>query len=82
MKVTEVIYGIRRVTRRNETDTASATVTLDESDDPADALRRARQICDDALAAGKRHALEHRLAAALADPRRQQAVEDFLDGLK
>lgn len=80
MKITEVTYEMKRVTRQYENDTASVTVVVAEGDDPAAALDLARKTCDEALAQGRDSSLRDRLKDQMSTSGGKARLECFLRG--
>lgn len=78
MKIKEVSYSMKRVTRTYENDTATVTVLLEEGDSPAASLEKARQLCDDSLSAGRDAHLRDKLKDKMSTPEGRVALERFL----
>ncbi len=79
MKVTEVKYAMKRVTKQFENDTAEVTIALDEGDKPEEALEAARKMCDDSLAAGRDANLRDKLKDKMSTPEGRASLERFLN---
>jgi len=80
MKVSEVSYAMKRVTKLYENDTATVTVVLEDGDSPMVALEKARTLCDESLAAGRDVSLRDRLKAKMSTPEGRTELEKFLTG--
>lgn len=50
MKIKTISYSMLRVTKQYENDRAEVTVELNEGDDPGEAVKMARDVCEKALA--------------------------------
>lgn len=82
MKVSEVTYEMKRVTKQFENDTATVTITLAEGDKPEDALEAARKLCDDSLAAGRDANIRDKLKDKMSTPEGRADLERFLNGCR
>jgi hypothetical protein len=78
MRVTEVSYSMKRVTKTYENDTATVTVEVSEGDSPAIALEKARTLCDESLAAGRDAHLRDKLKEMMSTAPGRAALEQFL----
>ena len=78
MKVTQVTYGMLRVTRQYENDRAEVVVQIEEGDNIQAALEKARAECDTALAAGRDAGLRDKLKEKMATPEGRVELERFL----
>lgn len=79
MKVTEVTYEMKRVTKQYENDTATVTIALEAGDKPEEALEAARKMCDDSLAAGREASMRDKLKKQMETPEGRASLERFLN---
>lgn len=79
MKVTQVEYGMLRVTKQFENDRATVTVQLEEGDTPEAAIEYARKLCDEQLAAGRDAHLRDKLKKTMATEEGRADLERFLN---
>lgn len=80
MRIKEVTYAMKRVTRQFENDTATVTIQLDDGEDPAVAMEKARTLCDESLAAGRDSSLRDKLKDRMSTPEGRASLERFLNG--
>lgn len=78
MKVIAVTYSMLRVTKQFENDRAEVTVQLEDGDNPALSLEKARSICDESLAAGREASLRDKLKEKMSTPEGRTALDRFL----
>jgi len=79
MKVSEVTYAMKRVTKLYENDTATVTIVLEDGDSPAIALEKARNMCDESLAAGRDASIRDKLKEKMSTPEGRTQLERFLN---
>ena len=79
MRVKEVTYAMKRVTKQFENDTATVTIQLEEGDSPAIALEKARTMCDESLAAGRDAGFRDKLKDKMSTPEGRASLERFLN---
>lgn len=79
MKTTQVTYEMKRVTKQFENDTATVTIALEDGDSPAIALEKARNICDESLAAGRDASIRDKLKDKMSTPEGRAQLERFLN---
>ena len=79
MKVSDVTYAMKRVTKLYENDTATVTVVLEDGDSPLAALEKARTLCDESLAAGRDAGFRDKLKDKMSTPEGRVQLERFLN---
>ncbi len=79
MRVSEVTYEMKRVTKQFENDTATVKIVLEDGDTPDVALERARAICDESLAAGRDASIRDKLKEKMSTQEGRAQLERFLN---
>jgi hypothetical protein len=78
MKITEVSYSMLRVTKQFENDRVEVSIQLEDGDSPALSIEKARQLCDESLAAGREASLRDKLKEKMSTVEGRTSLERFL----
>lgn len=82
MKIAQVEYSMKRVTRQYENDTATCVVHVEDGEDPMTAFEMARQACEATLATGREKSMRDKLKRLMETAHGVTQLEKFLRSME